>query len=373
MCLLALTWAHAPALQAQPASPAQSLTLAVIGDFGQAGLPAEQVAQLVKSWSPDAVLSVGDNNYPAGSAETIDENIGQYYAEFIGNYQGAYGSGASQNRFFTALGNHDIQNNSTALLDYLTLPGNERYYAVNFGAVDLFFLNSNLGEVDGWTADSAQAMWLKSALLASTAAWQIVLFHHPPFASGEKELAPWMEWQFATGGVDLVLNGHHHVYERLEVGGLTYVVNGLGGGAIYNFAETAHPNSLVRYNSNWGALRLTVDEYQLMGAFITRDGTVIDQFGQERPRPTATPTATPLPTATPTLPPTATPLPTATFTASPTVTPPPSPTAATTPPPPLPFCPFALLLPAVLWLRVRRLYSTRMEIAFFLDKKKAQF
>ena len=79
----------------------------VIGDFGFAGTPEADVANLVKSWNPEFILTVGDNNYDTGSAATIDANIGQYYHEFIGDYTGSYGAGSATNRFIASLGNHD--------------------------------------------------------------------------------------------------------------------------------------------------------------------------------------------------------------------------------------------------------------------------
>ncbi|NIW44652.1 MAG: hypothetical protein GWN30_07780, partial [Gammaproteobacteria bacterium] len=63
--------------------PAEQLTFAVIGDYGLAGQQEADVASLVESWNPEFIITVGDNNYPDGKAETIDENIGQYYAEYI--------------------------------------------------------------------------------------------------------------------------------------------------------------------------------------------------------------------------------------------------------------------------------------------------
>lgn len=59
---------------------------AVIGDYGS-GRPQEQdVANLVKSWNPDFIITTGDNNYPNGEASTIDPNIGQFYHDFIYPY-----------------------------------------------------------------------------------------------------------------------------------------------------------------------------------------------------------------------------------------------------------------------------------------------
>ena len=70
------------------------IRLAVIGDFG-ADVPDEaKVAALVRSWAPDHVLTVGDDNYPSGSAATIDANVGKHYNQFIGNYRGKHGAAA---------------------------------------------------------------------------------------------------------------------------------------------------------------------------------------------------------------------------------------------------------------------------------------
>ena len=83
----------------------ETITFAVIGDYGLDGPDELDVANLVKSWNPDFIITTGDNNYMDGSASIIDQNIGKYYHEFIGNYQGDYGEGSSINRFFPSLGN----------------------------------------------------------------------------------------------------------------------------------------------------------------------------------------------------------------------------------------------------------------------------
>ncbi len=84
-------------------------------------------------------MTTGDNNYPDGAAATIDENIGQYYADFIYPYTGSYGTGAASNRFFPSLGNHDwYTTGAMPYLDYFALPGNERYYRFTRGPVEFF-------------------------------------------------------------------------------------------------------------------------------------------------------------------------------------------------------------------------------------------
>ena len=99
------------------------LRFAVIGDFGTAGDAEADVAALVKSWGVDFVVTVGDNNYPDGEAKTIDRNIGQYYADYIFPYEGEYGPGATENRFWPALGNHDLNtDDGQPYYDYFELP-----------------------------------------------------------------------------------------------------------------------------------------------------------------------------------------------------------------------------------------------------------
>src|SRR5438067_7116765 len=88
--------------------PAMPLArFAVIGDYGVDTRDEMDVGKLVKTWRPDYIVTVGDNNYPNGETATIDANIGQYFSAFIGGYTGKYGSGSSDNRFWPCLGNHD--------------------------------------------------------------------------------------------------------------------------------------------------------------------------------------------------------------------------------------------------------------------------
>jgi hypothetical protein len=161
----------------------RTLCVAVIGDFG-GDTPAEgQVAAIVQGFQPDLVVTVGDNNFPDGAADTIDRNIGKYYAKYIAPYHGAFGPGASSNRFFPALGNHDWRTaGAKPYLDYFELPGNERYYELERGDVHLFFVDSDPHEPDGITRDSVQAHGCATRCAQARHRW--VFFHHPPYSSG---------------------------------------------------------------------------------------------------------------------------------------------------------------------------------------------
>jgi tartrate-resistant acid phosphatase type 5 len=261
-------------------APSQSSTVrfAVIGDYGSAGQPEQDVSTLVKSWNPDFMITTGDNNYPDGAAWTIDQNIGQYYHDFIYPYLGSYGAGATENRFFPSLGNHDwVTSGAQPYLDYFTLPGNERYYEFSWGPLDLFAIDSDVSEPDGTSSTSTQAAWLQSRLAASTAPWKLVYMHHPPYSSGPHGSTARMQWPYGSWGADAVMAGHDHLYERLTVEDLPYFVVGLGGCSIYSFGSPV-PGSQVRYNADYGAMLVEATVQQLAFRFYSRAGTLIDTY-----------------------------------------------------------------------------------------------
>jgi hypothetical protein len=267
--------------------------VAVIGDYGVGGSGEGQVSTLVHGWSPDAIITLGDNNYPSGTAATIDKNIGQFYHDFIGNYTGTYGAGSATNRFFPALGAHDWDTTSgspplpTPYLNYVTLPGNERYYTFTDGPVQFFCVDSGDGsgtvgqdgfDPDGKSATSIQGQWLQSQLAASTAPFKVVYFHHPPYSSSYFGDTAIMQWPFQQWGATAVLSGHDHDYERFNFNGFPYFVNGVGGESYVAFTRSPEPGSQVQYASNFGAMRIDATDTQCTFQFINVAGTVIDTY-----------------------------------------------------------------------------------------------
>jgi tartrate-resistant acid phosphatase type 5 len=262
----------------ETSTPNGIVRFAVIGDFGTVGQGEQDVANLVKSWEPDFVITVGDNNYPLGSAKTIDQNVGQYYHQYIDPYIGKYGPGADINRFFPSLGNHDWYTpGAKPYLDYFTLPGNERYYGFAWGPLAMFAIDSDANEPDGFRQDSIQANWLKGQLASSNAPWKIVYFHEPPYSSGTHGSSVYMRWPFEEWGVSAVLSGHDHSYERLQIGNIPYIVDGLGGDSRYDF-KTPLDGSMVRYNSDFGAMLVKASLQTIIFQFITRAGEDIDTY-----------------------------------------------------------------------------------------------
>lgn len=264
-----------------------AIRFAAFGDYGsREGEPA--VAQLVDSLDVDFIVTTGDNTY--GSAP-IDDQIGQYYSDYIGNYQGDYGAGSATARFFPSLGNHEYSDpaggdNASNYLEYFTLPGNERYYDFTAGPVHFFALNSNSEEPDGRSSTSEQAQWLKAELASSTSPFNIVFFHHPPYSSGAHGSTEVMQWPFEEWGATAVLNGHEHSYERIlrddndDGVVMPYIVAGLGGADPRGFDDTPVAGSAEQYNDNYGTLLVEASESSITFDFISVEngGTLIDSY-----------------------------------------------------------------------------------------------
>ncbi len=262
----------APGAAAPLFSPPE-VHFAVIGDFGESGQAEAAVAALVHSWHPDFILSLGDNDYPVGGANTMQRNVLQYYGEDI-----------AAGHFFPALGNHDWGTGKIdAYLRYLRPLGNGRYYQFARGPVHIFVLDSDYHEPDGAVPDGKQAQWLQEQLAAATEPWKIVVFHHPPYSSGRHGSTKRMRWPFAQWGATAVLTGHDHDYERIMRDGIVYIVNGLGGVSRYPFPnKTPIPGSVLRYNANYGALKVEADAQHLTFQFVTINGKVIDTYTIQR-------------------------------------------------------------------------------------------
>jgi len=81
IAIFALTIIIPTSIQAQQAVLAE-VTFAAFGDYGSAGTNELAVANLVDSWNPDFIITTGDNSY---GSTAIDDNIGQYYSDYIGN------------------------------------------------------------------------------------------------------------------------------------------------------------------------------------------------------------------------------------------------------------------------------------------------
>ena len=217
------------------AEPIDPVKVAFITDYGNCDEGTAAVADMVHTWDVSAYVTGGDNT------QSVDDCIP--YEQSVMDYYGDVQIGADGPSFFPALGNHDYTNEGAGLdayraaFPYLSSAADDerRWYSQRVGDIDFFILDS---EVEGDDLITQQD-WLKGALEesssgAQSAAWQVVVFHRPAFSSGSHGPRPEMQpdngWHYKEWGADLVLAGHQHIYEDVEVDGLHYLTVGPGAG-----------------------------------------------------------------------------------------------------------------------------------------------
>jgi len=301
---------------------------------------AKGVADLVKSWNPPVVVSSGDDNYGdptvghAGWGErcgyNIDDNVGQFYADFIRpynntimtgggtvSYTSQIDAGVTDDRFYPTPGNHDYASGIDKWKTYFGNPWASGQYWYSFvqDGIRYFMINSNTEEtnITNFTSTSTQAQWLKTQLQTShnnpAEKFQVVVMHHAPYTSVPKtdNHNQTLRWPFKDWGVDLVLSGDDHLYERNVPNsgvnnGLTFVTNGMGGHpsakhvtsatqtAVTGFTILKHyeacPDSYAGADgdgctplaSRYGALKIVKEKDYLYGMFRNADRELIDTF-----------------------------------------------------------------------------------------------
>jgi len=272
--------------------PVESTVIAAIGDYGLDGANLTAVAALVKSWEPDQIITLGNNNYPSGAAATIDANVGKHFYDYITPYRGIYGAERGVNRFWPSLGNRDLDTSSgTPYFNYFSLPTDkgERYYDQIFGHLHVFFIDSGyksdgtLIEPDGNTETSNQANWILMRAVRSTVRWKIAVFNSPPYSSQAGIAKAAMRWRnWAKYGFDAVLSaGDSKSYERLVIDDFPYFVNGIGGAGLTSFSGTPVSGSAKQYAGGYGALRITATCDALTFSLRDTTDTEIDSYTVE--------------------------------------------------------------------------------------------
>src|SRR3954469_1741175 len=193
------------------------------GDFGVGGSAEAGTGTAIEAWECDhpasLLVTLGDNDYTESPPT------------FRSNWHDAFGwLEAAGVRPRGTLGNHDVRVDG-GRYEFKALRVPSSHYQRSRQNFDLFVLNSN-------SVGDRQTRWLKRHLVASTAAWKIVTLHHPAYSCGGYLSNPvvvsrWVPL-FRRYGVDLVLSGHDHDYQRFAPShGVTYVVHGGGGQELY--------------------------------------------------------------------------------------------------------------------------------------------
>ena len=203
-----------------PNKPKDTLKFAVIGDSGTGDSNQYRLAKvftdIFQRYPYEFVLMLGDNMYGG-------ENTRDFQRKFEIPYKPVLDKGI---KFYASLGNHDSTNQRMYKLFNMN---GERFYTFRPKlGVRFFALDSNY-------MDRTQLQWLEKELAASGSDWKIMYFHHPIYSSGGRHgsdtaLRDQLEPLFLKYGVDLVLAGHEHFYERLKPQkGIHYFISGGAG------------------------------------------------------------------------------------------------------------------------------------------------
>jgi len=244
-----------------PPEETTPLSFLVFGDSGTGGDTQITLAALMSQEDVAFALSTGDIVYPCGTQEGYKRVFEDIYSRFL-----------MTKTIYPSPGNHDYQCDS--LSSYLIyFEGRQRFYLFESGNALFISLDTN-------KLDSAQIIWFEEELSKTEAPIIVVFFHHPPLSSGtvhggslevQEKLLP----LFERFQVDLVFSGHEHNYERLEAGGVVYIVTGGGGAATYPFGQPLG-SSKARLQDNH-FVRVRIDGCEATLAAVRANGELFDQ------------------------------------------------------------------------------------------------
>lgn len=295
-----------------PAGAPRPVRLWVIGDSGIDSPGGDQVRDAYLAWTAghreDFWLLLGDNAYNAGTD-----------AEYQAGLFDQYPLTLSRSPLWSTRGNHDLvyAGLDNDYYDLFTLPvagesgglpsGTEAWYAFDWGPVHFVCLDS---EGSSRAPDGPMLQWLRADLAATTQPWVIGFWHHPPYTRGSHDsddpldsggrmrdmrenVLPILD----SLGVDLVLAGHSHSYERSALLDGHYGLSGTmapemrvdagdgrpdGDGAYTKGAGTPQAHEGVVYAVNGSACQVsggTLDHPAMVASLNVLGSMVIDVDG----------------------------------------------------------------------------------------------
>src|SRR6266508_1289648 len=285
-----------PASGTTPA-PGQAFVLAAAGDGASGETSAGNVTNLIASWNPNMMLYLGD---------VYNDGTPTEFYNWYGTANTFYGRFRSITN--PTIGNHEYQ--GVQAPGYFNYWDNVSHY-FSFKAAGWHFISlDSTSQFNQGAPGSPQYDWLVQDLNANSAACTIAYFHHPVYNVGPEGETPRMSdiWALLVQhGVDLVLNGHDHSYQRWvplngagapDPAGLTQIVVGTGGHGIQDFIRT-DDRLAVGFDTSpfaFGALRLELNQDGAAYQFVNTQGAMLDSGSVACSRTTADVTPPSMPT-----------------------------------------------------------------------------
>jgi hypothetical protein len=233
-------------------------------------------ASLLSGNDVTVVQTLGDEQYEDGTS-----------ADFAGSYDLSWGQ--LKSKTYPAPGNHEYNTaGATGYYGYFQFAAADPatgYYSYDLGAWHIVVLN---GEVANG-AGSAQDVWFRNDLATHPNTCTVALWHEPYFSSSGETAGRRTLFEDAyNGGVDIVLNGHEHNYERFapqnpsgvddSARGVREFVVGTGGRSLWGFS-TVLPTSQARSGTTFGVLKLTLHATSYDWRFVPIAGSTFTDSG----------------------------------------------------------------------------------------------
>ncbi|MBD2755807.1 purple acid phosphatase family protein [Spirosoma validum] len=274
-----------------PEGTSKKVRIWSLGDFGIGSTRQTSVKNQMKNYLAsqgdpyvDLFLWLGDNAYGEGTDGQYQTNVFNR-DPVTAPWSYGYEKIMKQSPIFATPGNHDYGNGNTGLRRNLAIPyydivtnptqgeaggvpsGTESYYSFNYGQIHFVSLDSDRYEdamsTERFVENKPQISWLKQDLAAAQAnphiKWIIAFWHHPPYTRGthnsdtdsqltdvRENLLPILE-QYK---VDLVMNGHSHVYERTRLQKGNYGASTSYNPAVHNPEAGSNANSSGRFDGS---------------------------------------------------------------------------------------------------------------------------
>lgn len=280
------------AFETAPTESSPTFSFGLVGDtrpdlFGYGAM--ELVMYRMLAHNPDFVVNTGDIVF---TTWRTDHWVRFFNMISLNNY-------AATHPYMISIGNHETTefggDGGYLYNQQLYYPDENLYYAYNYSntcfiSLDVFcdsFMNPNT-ENEG--VSNAQLAWLDQVLSAANASdkinWIIVSSHYPAYSSGGNT-APYIQYIMPILNqydVDLLLWGHDHFYERLDVNGTPCIIAGGGGAETDPFSPNISPYSVIN-KAVFQYCILEVNNLTLSMKAYDLFGTIFDTFTIQQTNP----------------------------------------------------------------------------------------